>query len=124
VRFQGGRYVLSGHAGLSHVEGSPSSLDLIQNSSAHYFQRPDAKTSRYDPLRTSMTGFTAMIRGDKNAGNWLWGAQLNTESPDFEANDMGRVQSGDDIELSGDINYRQTNRAGLPPLGLGVFAGQ
>jgi hypothetical protein len=123
MRFQGGRYVVSGHAGLSHVEGSPTSLDRIQNSSAHYFQRPDAKTARYDPLRTSMTGFTAMIRGDKNAGNWLWGAQLNTESPDFEANDMGRVQSADDIELSGDINYRQTNPGPtFRRWGLGVFA--
>ena len=60
VRFQGGRYVFSGHAGFSRVEGSAAALDLIQNSSAHYFQRPDAKNSRYDPLRTSMTGFTAM----------------------------------------------------------------
>lgn len=123
LRFQGGRYVFSGYAGLSYVEGSATALDQIQTSSAHYFQRPDAKSSRYDPSRTSMTGFTALIRGDKNAGNWLWGAQLNTESPDFEANDMGRVQSGDDIELSGDINYRNTTPGEVfRRWGLGVFA--
>jgi hypothetical protein len=108
---------------LSYVEGSNSAIDLIQSSSAHYFQRPDAKNTRYDPLRTSMTGFTARIRGDKNAGNWLWGAQVVTESPDFEANDMGRVQSADDIEMSGDINYRQTNPGSVfRRWGLGVFA--
>jgi hypothetical protein len=70
-----------------------------------------------------MTGFTAWIRGDKNAGNWLWGAQLNTESPDFETNDMGRVQSADDIELSGDINYRSTTPGPVfRRWNLGVFA--
>ena len=123
VNFQGGRYVFSGYAGLSYVDGSASALDLIQTSSAHYFQRPDVQNQRYHPGRTSMTGFTALIRGDKNAGNWLWGAQLNTESPDFETNDMGRVQSGDDIELSGDINYRMTNPGRLfRRWGLGVFA--
>jgi hypothetical protein len=89
VNFQGGRYVFSGYAGMSYVDGSASSLDLIQTSSAHYFQRPDVKTQRYHAGRTSMTGFTALIRGDKNAGNWLWGIQANTESPDFETNDMG-----------------------------------
>lgn len=123
VRFQGGRYVLSGWAGMSYVEGSASALDAIQTSSAHYFQRPDARHVRYDPTRTSMVGYTAWIRGDKNAGNWLWGAQLNTESPGFEANDMGRVQSADDIELSGDINYRQTNPGPVfRQWGLGVAA--
>jgi hypothetical protein len=123
VRFQGGRYVFSGWAGLSRVEGTATALDLIQTSSAHYFQRPDAKSTRYNPNRTAMTGYTAWIRGDKNAGNWLWGAQLNTESPDFETNDMGRVQSADDIELSGDINYRQTNPGSVfRRWGLGVFA--
>jgi hypothetical protein len=123
VRFQGGRYVFSGHAGMSYVEGSATALNLIQTSSAHYYQRPDAKHSRYDPARTSMTGYTAWIRGDKNAGNWLWGAQLNTESPGFEANDMGRVQSADDIELSGDINYRMTTPGRVfRRWGLGIFA--
>ena len=123
VNFQGGRYVFSGYAGMSYVDGSASALDLIQTSSAHYFQRPDVETQRYHPGRTSMTGFTALIRGDKNAGNWLWGAQLNTESPDFETNDMGRVQSADDIELSGDINYRMTNPGKVfRRWGLGVFA--
>jgi len=122
VRFQGGRYVLSGWAGLSRVEGTATALDLIQTSPAHYFQRPDVKSARYNPNRTAMTGYTAWIRGDKNAGNWLWGAQLNTESPDFETNDMGRVQSADDIELSGDINYRQTNPGPVfRRWGLGVF---
>jgi hypothetical protein len=123
VRFQGGRYVFSGHAGMSYVEGSASAIDLIQTSSAHYFQRPDAKNTRYDPLRTSMTGFTARIRGDKNEGNWLWGAELVTESPEFEANDMGRVQSASDIEASGDINYRETNPGPVfRRWNLGVFA--
>ena len=49
LRFQGGRYQLSGHAGLSRVVGDSAALNLIQNSSGHYFQRPDRKTLRLDP---------------------------------------------------------------------------
>ncbi len=109
LRFQGGRYELSGHAGVSRIEGDTAVLRAIQTNSGHYFQRPDGRHNRLDPSRTAMTGFTAALRGDKNAGNWLWGIQLNTESPGFETNDMGRLQSGDDIELSGDINYRMTD---------------
>lgn len=122
LRFQGGRYELSGHAGLSRVEGDSAALLRIQTSSAHYFQRPDRKTERLDPTRTSLTGLTATIRGDKNAGNWLWGIQAVTESPEFETNDMGRLQSGDDLELSGDINYRMTTPGSLfRRWRLGVF---
>jgi hypothetical protein len=45
VKFQGGRYVFSGYAGMSYVDGSASALDLIQTSSAHYFQRPDVQNA-------------------------------------------------------------------------------
>jgi hypothetical protein len=123
LRFQGGRYELSGHAGLSRIEGDTAALNRIQRSSAHYFQRPDREIERYDPTRTSLTGYTISVRGDKNAGNWLWGIQANTESPEFETNDMGRLQSGDDLELSGDINYRMTDPGRVfRSWRLGVFA--
>jgi hypothetical protein len=109
VRFQGGRYVLSGHAGFSYVGGDSTAIEAIQRSSAHYLQRPDFEAMRLDPSRTALWGVTGRIRADKNTGNWRWGAEVRTESPGFEANDMGRVQNADDFDFEGDINYRETD---------------
>lgn len=123
LRFQEGRYELSGHVGFSYVGGSPAAMQRIQTSSAHYFQRPDATHLGVDPDATALWGYTATIRGDKNAGNWLWGIQASTESEGFETNDTGRLQSADDLDLSGDINHRWTTPGALfRRAQLGIFA--
>jgi hypothetical protein len=113
LRFQNGRYNLSGHLGMSHVTGDTAAIRRIQRNSAHYFQRPDAPYLGYDPTRTSLTGVIAEIRGSKNAGNWLWSAEVNTQSPGFETNDMGRLQRAGQTEFRGDLNYRQTVPGGV-----------
>ncbi|MFN2567855.1 MAG: DUF5916 domain-containing protein, partial [Gemmatimonadaceae bacterium] len=59
LRWKRGEYDGSGYAGLSHVAGDTAALNAIQQSSRHYFQRPDAKRVRLDPLRTTLSGFTA-----------------------------------------------------------------
>ena len=108
LRFQKGRYEISGDIGGSYVEGDPAAITAIQTASARYFQRPDFRARDVDPTATSLTGLRARLRADKNAGNWLWGAEIATESPGFEANDMGRVQNADDIDWNADINHRWT----------------
>ncbi len=123
LRFQQGRYELSGHVGFSYVGGSAAAMQRIQTSSAHYFQRPDAPHLGVDPDATSLWGYTATIRGDKNAGNWLWGIQASTESEGFETNDTGRLASADDVDLSGDINHRWTTPGAVfRRAQLGIFA--
>jgi hypothetical protein len=108
LRFRGGAYVLSGHAGFSYVGGDSAAILRIQRNSGHYLQRPDFNAMKLDPSRTYLWGFTGRIRADKNTGNWLWGIEGRTESPGFEANDMGRLQNADDFDFEGDINYRET----------------
>lgn len=109
LRWQQGRYALSGFAGFSHVAGDTAAMSRLQRSSARYFQRPDATHLQYDPLRRSLTGYSATIRADKDAGRRiLWGAQVKFESPEFEMNDFGRLQSADDIEYNADIQIRET----------------
>ena len=59
--------------------------------------------------RTSLSGYTWGIRGDKNAGRWsVWGISVNTRSPGFEINDLGQLRRGDDIVFSGDYQFRDT----------------
>ncbi|MEO6446905.1 MAG: DUF5916 domain-containing protein [Gemmatimonadaceae bacterium] len=109
LRWQQGRYALTGWAGFSHISGDAAAIGRIQRSSAHYFQRPDAEGLRYDPQRTSLTGYTASLRADKDAGRRiLWGAQVIAESPGYEINDLGRLQSADDIDYNADIQIRET----------------
>lgn len=108
LRFKGGEYVLSGNVGMSHVTGDTAVIRKIQEAPAHFFQRPDAGQVRLDPTRTSLTGFNGSIRADKNAGRWLWGIGVSTESPSFETNDYGRLSSANDIDANWDLNLRQT----------------
>jgi hypothetical protein len=81
----------------------------LQRASAHYFQRPDQDHVSYDPTRTSLNGWTASVRADKNAGRFtLGGIQLSARSPEFDINDAGQMRSGDDIDFNADIQLRDT----------------
>ena len=109
LRFQQGKYELTGWAGFSTLTGDPRGLDRIQRTSAHYYQRPDATYLHYDPLRTSLSGYTFSVRGDKNAGRHsLWGIQVAVKSPGFEINDIGQMARADAIDFNTDFQWRDT----------------
>lgn len=109
LRFQQGRYAISGWAGFSHISGDSLAIARVQRSSAHFFQRPDADHLDYDTSRRSLSGITASLRADKDAGEHiLWGIQVNTESPGYEVNDLGRLQSSDDVDYNADVQLRET----------------
>ncbi len=109
LRFQGGKYVLSGYAGFSHINGDPLAIVRAQRSSARYYQRPDATHVRLDSSRTSLSGYAASISFNKNSGeHWLWGTGISTESPAFELNDAGILSGADGVGSSGFLTYRET----------------
>jgi len=94
--------------GFSRIRGDSAALRVIQQSSAHYFQRPDITEVRYDPTRTSLTGYTFSWRLEKLGGrHWLWDTWGEYESPTFELNDLGRLMSGDDRDFYVDVKYRE-----------------
>ena len=109
LRYKQGMYEVTGWAGGSRVAGSEEAMVRLQRSSAHYFQRPDQDHVSFDPNRTSLSGWSASLRADKNAGRFtLWGVQLSTRSPEFDINDAGQMRSGDDIDFNADIQLRDT----------------
>ena len=109
VRFEEGKYEFTGWAGFSRVDGDAGSIARLQQASAHYFQRPDQTHLTYDPTRTSLSGYTASVRGDKNAGRYtLWGIQVSTRSPGFEINDLGQMRRADAIDFNADFQLRDT----------------
>jgi hypothetical protein len=109
LRYQEGMYEITGWLGGSQVSGHYGSIARLQRSSAHYFQRPDQDHVSYDSTRTSLTGGSASLRLDKNAGRFtLGGIQLSTRSPGFDINDAGQMRSGDDIDFNADVQLRDT----------------
>lgn len=109
LRYMQGMYEVTGWLGGSRVSGDAAAIARLQRNSAHFFQRPDQDYVTYDPTRTSLSGATASIRLDKNAGRYtLGGIQLSTRTPGFEINDAGQMRSGDDIDFNADIQLRDT----------------
>jgi hypothetical protein len=109
LRYKQGMYELTGWVGASRVDGNAAAISTIQRSSAHYFQRPDQDHISFDSTRTSLSGWTASMRADKNAGRFtLAGIQLSARSQGFDINDAGQMRSGDDIDFNADIQLRDT----------------
>ena len=109
ARMKDGMYEVTGFAGVSRVEGDSLAMQGLQRSSARYFQRPDQDHKFFDPHLTSMSGYTAGVRADKNAGRWtVWGTGFNARSPGFEINDLGQMRSSDDLDFNADFQLRDT----------------
>ena len=86
----------------SDVGGTSSAIDLTQQSSAHYFQRPDRRVTtdgifdaKYDPNATSLQGYGFYTRLGKSPGNWFWETAQNWRSPGFEVNDLSFLDRAD-----------------------------
>jgi len=113
LRFAGGTYELSGDAGFSHVQGSEEAILRLQQSSARYFQRPDADYVSIDSSRTALTGFRGSLEFEKNAGeHWLWEIGGGVQSPEFELNDIGILRRTDEIFTNAELTFRE-NTPGL-----------
>ena len=132
LRFQQGRYAISGFVAGSHVAGDTAAIRRLQTASTRFFQRPDMTHARYDPLKRAMSGYSMQLRADKDAGtHFLWGAEVKAESPGFDINDLGRMQSTDDIEYNADLQIRETRpgkrlqnwRLGFDTRGARTFGG-
>jgi len=109
LRFQGGKYVLSGFTGFSYINGDPLAIVSAQRSSARYYQRPDATHVRLDSSRTSLSGYAASIRFSKNSGeHWLWGGGTTFQSPALELNDAGILSGADGVSGWNYLTYRET----------------
>ncbi len=113
-RLSDGQYELRGYAGFSHIRGDQAAITEVQESSARYYQRPDAGHVEIDPSRTTMTGYVGSLRINRQSGrHWLWGGGITAETPDFEINDMGILSTADDLAGWAWIRYRETQPGDL-----------
>jgi hypothetical protein len=89
---------ISGYFLQSHIRGSEEAILLAQESSARYYQRPDATHLELDPTRTSLSGFSGSLTFSKiGGGRWRWALGIRGTSPGFEVNDMGYMRDVDEI---------------------------
>jgi len=90
----------------SYVSGSARSIRELQESSARYYQRPDADYLNYDTTRTSLSGFGGKFRIGKGAkGFWRYSTGLNWLSPGLELNDLGYMRTVDEINQQNEVSY-------------------
>jgi hypothetical protein len=90
-------WVLGGWAGATRVAGSVEDIWRLQNSSMHYYQRPDATHVELDPTATSLSGWAARLNLAKQKGNLLILANVGAISPGFDPNDTGFQYGASDI---------------------------
>lgn len=90
----------------SHITGSSRSMELLQNSSARYYGRPDADHLSFDSSRTTLSGYGGTIEmGRGSGGNWKYSTELSWRSPGLDLNDIGFLQTSDLIEQENEISY-------------------
>jgi len=90
-------WVLGGWAGGTRVEGTSDEIFRLQNSSMHYFQRPDASHVFLDPAATSLSGWGGRLSFGKQRGNFLFLTQIGALSPGFDPNDAGFQRGSSDV---------------------------
>jgi hypothetical protein len=94
-RFYKNNYQISGSFDASRVQGSAPVIANLQQSSAHYYQRPDADLE-FDPTRTSLRGDAEELKFGKVGGQHLmFETAYLRRSPGFEINDMGFLRRAD-----------------------------
>ncbi len=98
----------------SAVNGSAAAIELLQRSSARYFQRPDAGYLGVDGTRTSLTGHGGSIRvGKGSKGLWRYATGIRWRSPGLEINDLGFMQQADVIVQENSVSYFLNQPAGI-----------
>ncbi|MCK4880852.1 MAG: carbohydrate binding family 9 domain-containing protein, partial [Bacteroidales bacterium] len=95
--FKERNYTLNAALYLSNVQGSAGAISITQQSSARYFQRPDADYVEFDDTRTSLSGVGGKLQFGKIGGNWNFLFMNVFKSPGLELNDMGYMQLSDNI---------------------------
>jgi hypothetical protein len=89
------KWMVSTAVAASNLTGSTTAIENLQNSSVHYYQRPDADYVEVDPARTSLNGFGGNVQAGKVGGHWNFMFFGLLKSPGFDLNDLGYMQSAD-----------------------------
>jgi hypothetical protein len=103
----GRRWALDGYFAATRVQGDPEAMVRIQTNPQHYHQRPDADDLSVDSAATHMTGTDWKVQiARQSAEHWTWRLGVETLSPDMAANDLGFLDQGAQLDVTGNVTYR------------------
>ena len=95
------RYSLNGYWVGSSVHGDAAAIDRIQQTSHHYFQRPDAASFLLDPSVTSLAGSAAKVGVSKIGGERTrFSSNFSFKSPGFDISDIGFFRRADEKNMN------------------------
>lgn len=99
---------LKGNLIFSHVAGTATKITDTQQSFEHYFQRPDAEHLSIDNNKTSLTGHGGTVSFANYGGkdNISFETGVTWRSPDIELNDIGFLNTADQIDHVTWAGYR------------------
>jgi hypothetical protein len=120
-RWANREWTLSGAFARSLIEGSTAVIQSAQQSSARYYQRPDADYLTLDPTANSLTGYSTKL-GLVKSGTWAFSATAKDISPGFEVNDLGFMGRVDYRNIGAGGSYNNTE-AGKLLRGYQLFFG-
>lgn len=107
-------WILSGTFSASSVSGRSESLQLTQQSSLRYYDRPDADYLSVDPTKTNLQGYAGSLAFGRFAGeHWLASASYSVVSPGYEVNDLGYGNRTDYQGAAYFLRYQENNPTGM-----------
>ena len=105
-RFDDNKFLIDARLLGSYVNGSKTAMNVLQESSARYYQRPGADYLDYDTSRTSLSGTGGRFRIGKGAGgHWKYATGVTWLTPGLELNDIGYIQQVDNINQKNELSY-------------------
>lgn len=105
------QWSLTGAFSKSLIQGSRTVIRNAQQSSARYYQRPDADYLSVDTTANSLDGYSAKL-GLNKAGTWQMAATAKAINPGYEVNDLGFMGRVDytNLGLSGSYNNNDAGK--------------
>ena len=111
--FKNKSWMFNINSAFSLVQGTKEAITNTQESSAHYFQRPDNTYAKLDTNRTSLLGSGGRIEVMKMDGHWNFLGAMLWKSPKFETNDLGYLRQADQLLSVLWAGYNQWDPKGI-----------
>ncbi len=91
-------WYLAGNVEFSNVQGTREAITATQQSSARYFQRPDADYKSVDTTLTSLSGYGSTLKLGRTSKKLIqFETSVTVRSPGLEFNDIGYMRYSDFI---------------------------
>lgn len=89
-------WYFAGNVEFSNVQGKQEALINTQQSSARYFQRPDARHISVDSTLTSLSGYGSTLKFGRQSNKMVqFETSVTVRSPGLEFNDLGYMRYSD-----------------------------